>query len=336
MEDHDLFWRCKLEGYVNTEYLDAWLDNERFARFDGYQSAVVIEYTQRLKRLTTGSHSISILVRPEQNPTQNPIYLVGDKDKKYVEYPIFSIPGYDYGISFNNSRALSYQFWTDRTKHNYMWANRYESQWSWVTVTIDDDEKIARFYLNGKEITDRDGRGSKSPLKYDGRLRSYGSKHWYLGSSPTQVDQPSRFFKGDIAKFMFWDRSLDSNEVQTLHESLPKKGLKLDVDFNNNDFTKKLVHLFHLELLEDFIKIPLHTLPHRRKGKFDCIEHPDEGLINGEWAKRETTARNERKYILEMQQGKHNYKVDGYNSLNFELVSIDDYMDNVKMINVKL
>jgi hypothetical protein len=51
------------------------------------------------KRLTTQNHSVSILVRPEQNPTQNPIYLVGDKDKKYVEYPIFSIPGYDYGIS---------------------------------------------------------------------------------------------------------------------------------------------------------------------------------------------------------------------------------------------
>jgi len=87
-------------------------------------------------------------------PDKNKIFLIGDKDKKYVEYPIFSIPGYDYGINFNNSRALSFQFWTDRTNHNYMWANKYESQWTWLTVTVDDEGKVTRLYLNGDEVTE--------------------------------------------------------------------------------------------------------------------------------------------------------------------------------------
>ena len=336
MEDDDLFWRCKLEGYVDEKYLDTWLINQRFARFDGYQSAVVIENTQKLKRLTTTNHSISVLVRSEQNPSQNPIYLVGDKNKKYVEYPIFSIPGYDYGINFNNSRALSYQFWTDRTNHNYMWANQYESKWTWVTVTIDDDEKVARFYLNGKEVTNKDGKGSMSPMKYEGRLRNYGSKHWYLGATPTQPSQPSKFFKGDIAKFMFWDRTLSEEEVSNLHDKLPKEGMKVNLNFNNIDANNGVAHLFHLEWPNEDINIPISTLPYRREGKFDCIEHPDEGLVNGEWVKGETTARNERRYVLEMQQGKHNYKNDGYNSVNFELESVQDYINNVKMINVRL
>jgi hypothetical protein len=336
MEDDDLFWRCKLEGYVDKQYLDTWLINQRFARFDGYQSAVVMENTQKLKRLTTTNHSISILVRPEQNPTQNPIYLVGDKNKKYVEYPIFSIPGYDYGINFNNSRALSYQFWTDRTTHNYMWANHFESQWVWVTVTIDDEEKKVRFYLNGKEVTDKDGKGSKSPMDYEGRLRNYGSKHWYLGATPTQPGQPSNFFKGDISKFMFWDRTLSEKEVSNLHDELPKEGMKVNLNFNNIDANNGVAHLFHLEWPNEDINIPIHELPHRREGKFDCIEHPDEGLIDGEWVKGETTARNEKRYVLEMQQGKWNYKEDGYNSVKFELDSVDEYTENVKMINVKL
>lgn len=336
MEDDDLFWRCKLEGYVHTEYLDAWLDNERFARFDGYQSAVVIENSPRIKRLTTESHTISVLVRPEQNPSQNPIYLVGDKNKKYVEYPIFSIPGYDYGINFNNSRALSFQFWTDRTNHNYMWANRYESQWTWVTITVDDTGKVTRFYLNGDEVTDRDGKGSKSPMSYEGRLRNYGSKHWYLGSSPTSPGQASRFFKGDISKFYFWNRTLSRDEVKTLHEEVPKEGLKVEVDFNNVEFNNPNVHLFALKWYHEDIEIPINTLPYRREGRFQCLHHTDEGLIGNEWAKGETTARNERKYILEMQQGKSNYKKDGFNSVKYDLVSVDEYMDNVKMINVKL
>jgi hypothetical protein len=37
-----------------------------------------------------------------------------------------------------------------------------------------------------------------------------------------------------------------------------------------------------------------------------------------------------------MQQGKHNYKEDGYNSIKYDLVSVDEYMEKVNMINVKL
>jgi hypothetical protein len=336
MEDDDLFWRCKLEGYVDKQYLDTWLINQRFARFDGHKSAIVIEHMDKYKRLTTKNHSVSILVKPEQNPTYHPIYLVGDRDKKYVEYPIFSIPGYDYGISFNNSRAISHQFWTDRTTHNYMWANQFESQWVWVTITINDDEKVARFYLNGKEVTDKDGKGSKSPMEYKGRLRNYGSKHWYLGATPTQPGQPSKFFKGDISKFMFWDRTLSDDEIGGLHDDLPKDGLKVNLNFNNIDANNGVAHLFHLEWPREDINITTSILPHRREGKFDCIEHPDEGLVNGEWVKGETTARNEKRYVLEMQQGKHNYKEDGYNSVQYELESIEEYKNNVKMINVKL
>jgi hypothetical protein len=53
------------------------------------------------------------------------------------------------------------------------------------------------------------------------------------------------------------------------------------------------------------------------------------------WAKGETTARNERRYILEMQQGKYNCKNDGMNSLEYELISIEDIGNNSVMINGK-
>jgi hypothetical protein len=127
-----------------------------------------------------------------------------------------------------------------------MWANHFESQWVWVTVTIDDEEKKVRFYLNGKEVTDKDGKGSKSPMDYEGRLRNYGSKHWYLGATPTQPGQPSKFFKGDIAKFMFWDRTLSEEEVSNLHDELPKEGMKVNLNFNNIDANNGVAHLFHL------------------------------------------------------------------------------------------
>jgi hypothetical protein len=337
MEDDDLFWRCKLEGYVKTDYLEAGLINHRYAKFNGWKSAVVIEHTQKIRRLTTSSHTISILVRAEQNPTQHPIYLIGDTDRKYFEYPIFNIPGYDYGVSFNNSRALSFQFWTDKTKHNYMWAKRYEGLWSWITIVVDDDNKIVRFYLNGEEVDARFGNGSKSPMEYEGRLRPYPSKHFYLGSSPnSDPEQPSKFFKGDIAKFHIWDRVLHGDEISILHETLPKDGLRINLNFNNIEVNKTDVHLFHLDWLNEDIEIPKNVLPYRRDGKFECLPHKDEGLVNGEWVKGETTARNERRYVMEMQEGKTNYKEDGINNVQYELDNIDMISENIKMINVRL
>jgi hypothetical protein len=88
------------------------------------------------------------------------------------------------------------------------------------------------------------------------------------------------------------------------------------------------------------IQIPHTIIPHRRQGKLRCLPHKDEGLvkINGvdKWAKGETTARNERRYVLQMQQGEWDYKSDGINSLKYELVSIDEITPKAKMINVKL
>jgi hypothetical protein len=88
--------------------------------------------------------------------------------------------------------------------------------------------------------------------------------------------------------------------------------------------------------MNDDIVIPKNTLPHRRDGQFECLLHKDEGLVNGEWAKGETTARNEKRYITEMQEGKTDYKKDGINSVVYELNSIDKIGENIQIINVKL
>ena len=64
-----------------------------------------------------------------------------------------------------------------------------------------------------------------------------------------------------------------------------------------------------------------------------------EGFINGRWAKGETTARNEKRFVTEMQQGKINYKEDGLNKILdvMDIDSVDDTLyPNTKFINVKM
>jgi hypothetical protein len=76
-------------------------------------------------------------------------------------------------------------------------------------------------------------------------------------------------------------------------------------------------------------------IPFRREGNFECMPHIDEGLIDNKWAKGETTAKNERRFVTEMQKRKIDYKSDGINSMKYELISTKDLGNNVLLINCK-
>jgi len=60
------------------------------------------------------------------------------------------------------------------------------------------------------------------------------------------------------------------------------------------------------------------------------------GFVNGKWNQGETTARNEKRFVNEMQQGKINYKGDGMSNLKYELFETVMFDQNCEMLNVKL
>ena len=334
MEDDDLFWRCHLEGLTNDTYLPVELNNHKYYSFNGTNSYAKIPYQREYRGLTTRSHTISALVRCYQQLDKNKVFLIGDQDRKYVEYPILRLPGYDYGLSFNNSRAVSYTFWNTFNKHNYMWLKRYDKQWSWVTAVLDADNHLAHFYLNGTEVDSKVGLGSPSPLRFDGKLKSYGMNDFYLGLSPSQPDDSSyKYFKGDIAKIQAWNRALSPEEVFNLHTTTPQEGLTIDIDPN---LDSNNIQMFGTEIKTEDIKIPNSIIPHRVEGRMRCLPHPDEGIVDGKFVKGETTARNERRYVLEMQKGTWDYKSDGIKQLKYELVGEKQLTPWAKMLNIKL
>ena len=334
MEDDDLFWRCHMEGYTNDSYLNKEPFKQKYASFDGESSKITIPFERKYRGLTAGDHTISVLCRPLQQPEKNKIFLIGDRENKYVEYPIFRIQGYDYGLSFNNSRALSLTYWNNFNDHNYMWIKRYSNQWSWVTATFDKYNKLSHFYLNGSEIDSKAGYGSPSPHEWIGSLKNYGLTDIYLGYTPTQMQGGlNQFYKGDIAKAYAWKRCLTPKEVSDLHKTIPTGDIVLDLDFNNPESEYKSDNI---EIKETDLKVPNSIIPHRVDGKFRCLPHKDEGLVNGKWAKGDTTAANEKRYVLQMQQGKIDYKKDGIKQVEYDFINEEKLTPWAKMINIKL
>ena len=334
MEDDDLFWRCHLEGLTNVTYYGKPIKNQKYAHFNGETSKIKLPFKKEYRGLTSSSHTISILVRNQHQTEKAGIFLIGDAKTRYIEHPIFRIPGYDYGISFNNSRAISLTYWNNFNNHNYMWIKRYADQWSWVTATFDDVNKTSHFYLNGTEVDSKAGHGSPSPHKWDSKLKTYGLQDIYLGHTPSFPDKLHGFFKGDLAKVYAWNKCLSPEEVLKLNNSIPQDNLIIDLDFNNpkTEYKAKDITLS----IEDSLEVPNSIIPHRRTGRFRCLPHKDEGLVNGGWVKGETTARNEKRYVTQMQQGKINYKEDGIKQVQYEVVGEERFTPWAKMINIKL
>ncbi len=331
MEDDDLFWRCVLEGYADISYVD-YNKTKSFLRFNGNDSYIKIPTTPTLNNLTHKSHTVSVLVRAYHQQEKMPIYLIGADDKQFVEYPIFRRPGYDYGLSYNNSRAYTLMLWDMFNKPLYQWMKRYENQWSWVTYSVDTYNKQIHVYMNGIESQASSGTGTDSPASYNGGLKKYNNDY-YIGTSPSvDINNPAKFFKGDIAKLMVWDRCLSKEEILSSFNTDINEGMVLNYDFDdsNNKF------VYNCEKLEEEIKVPYTIIPHRTPGRMECLPHEDEGLVDGKWAKGQTTAKNEFRYIMGMQQGKINHKKDGMNTLKYTLVSKEEIAKNCFMVNVIL
>ena len=176
---------------------------------------------------------------------------------------------------------------------------------------------------------------------------------WYIGTTTSaRKNDINRWLKGDIGKVYVWNRNLSDEEIKDIHKNVPENKLVLHYDFNSEqqknspytavDLSGNELHgsIRNAELKKGQIKIPYTIIPHRIPGKLKCLPHKDEGLVKNKdgkevWAKGETTARNERRYVLQMQQGTWDYKSDGIKQLKYELVGIEEITPKAKLINVK-
>ena len=343
MEDDDLFWRCALNGMADQTYIKP--TNEfSVANFDGIKSYIETPQSRSIRFMCNRSHTISVLVKAHQQEEKIPIYLIGDENRRFWEYPVLRRPGYDWGLSYNNSRAFTSMLWNSEKEMQYMWMKRYENLWTWVTLKVDAYNKKIHFYLNGRETDARFGTGVTSPMEYSGDLKRYGTEGFYMGTSPSiNQNQPNKFFKGEIAEVRMYDRCMTDGEVADIPFHLEEDGLQLHYDFDS--FIDEMVEdktgngnngkLHNVTFTKEKMEIPSTVIPYRRNGKFECLPHETEGLVNGKWKKGATTARNEKRYVLEMQQGKYNWQNDGMNSLKYELLDIEDIGNNSVLINCK-
>jgi hypothetical protein len=320
-EDDDLFWRCYFEGYTTGRVIKT-IKDKKIANFNGNTSVITIPTNREISSLLHNDHTITITFNAEQQEDKVPIWLVGDSQKKFMEYPLLRKDGsWTWGLSFNNSRAVTMVLFDRNNNHHYNWAKRFEGMWTQVTLSYNCEQKMAYFFINDELISQMNGIKQNIPFPIGNDLRSHDAVRPFLIGHCSHLN--SRY-KGKISDIKIYNKFF--NNITEMESNT--NDLVLDYMFNGDNETDINYTTEDVEIVENII-------PFRREGSFYCLPHIDEGYVGGGWVKGETTARNEKRFVTEMQQGKINYKKDGINSLEYKIkgLSCDEL---VTMINVEL
>ena len=334
-EDDDLFWRCYFEGYKDSKIFKSHKEKS-VVNFNGDDSLVVIPTNEKISKCLSGNHTISILFKAEQQQEKVPIWLVGDKEKKFIEYPILrKHESWTWGLSFNNSRTVNMTIFDKNDNYHNNWAKKFENEWIWVTVSFDNKTKEMYFYVNNELVTNVNDVKENKPFMVGETLKKHDDTNpFILGFCSNQ----KTYFKGQIAEIKIFDKCYKN--LKTIFDR--EKGLVLHMDFEDGylDKTNNIIceHL-NTEITKEDIEVIDNIIPIRREGNFNCMFHEDEGFVNGEWKKGETTARNEKRFVTEMQQKKIDYKEDGLNKILevLDVVNIDETIyHNTMFINVTM
>lgn len=317
-EDDDLLWRSHYEGLTKSEFYK-YYHNVPAVYLNGNMSYLKVKTNRDISSQLTNDHTITMTFYAEQQENKYPIWLVGDPNRTFIEYPLLrKVGSNNWGLSFNNSRTVNVNYLDRNGKNYYNWAKKHEEEWTEVIVTYDSYNHKLYFYINGELIYNVNDIKESLPYHIDTDLFRHNSNgEFIIGYCP----QSNINFKGYIFDFQIYDRYFENIDDVFKTESM--------TGIHNSE-------IYNCKMTYNNIMINKTILPYRREGSFDCLPHKDEGFVNGYWVKGETTARNEKRFVTEMQKGFINYKVDGLNNLKFDLVSSEEIMDKCTMLNVKL
>ena len=325
-EDDDLFWRCDFEGFSDVKVIES-IKNKPVGVFNGTNSSLNIPINRDISSCLYRDHTISVLVYSEQQTDKVPIWLVGDQERKFIEYPILRKENaWSWGMSFNNSRAYSMLYFDRSNNPLYHWAKRFERQWSRFTVSYSSENDELYLYMNNQMVSNNGDVLRNKPIILPNKLKLLSSVgDFILG----QCTHSGTHFHGKIGEISIY------NTYYKKYDDLNDEDLIYRYDFSDTNTIKSN----NVEFINEDIEVLQTILPYRREGNFYCLPHQDEGFVNGTWAKGETTARNEKRFVTQMQQNLIDYKTDGINKIKdvTEIINIDtDLYENTKFINVKM
>jgi hypothetical protein len=336
-EDDDLLIRCvqsNLEMDVELSGDEHIKTFETF-KFDGDASYIELTKLKKSNALSD-DFTISVMVKPSD------IQL--NSNKKYDEFPIVSIPGYNIGIFYNSFRRFFCQTY-DMNKSPYsITTDILGERWVHLVMVLKNSKEVY-FYLDGKLV-------DKIIMEDD--ILNLLTDKIYIGSANGKKDNRD-FFYGNIASVEMFDIALEESEIVSIYENNLKPKMKNFGDYKSSEFLyfqllaelstnetcidlageyKAKLNNVELEKLNQSFRTFLPK-PHRRDSKFKSLKHKSNSSIGNHWVHSETR-KNQLKYYNEVRRNILDYHIDGLNTLRYDEIETKTISSNVSHIKVNL
>jgi hypothetical protein len=284
--------------------------------------------------------------------TFKPDEIIPDYDKDFDEYCVFSIPGWDTTLGYNSFNRYKFETWDIGEECHQITSDYDYPKLTKITITYKD--RILKMYQDGKLI------GKKMISR---RLLDTKQEKFLIGIASIDREDDRKSFRGFVSDFAYWNKALEINEVQGLHQNKgmsyliddnqynSSQNLKIYYDFKHTTFDKSydyeqgqvmnLVDKFSYGKVSQAIPKSLQnierkkiSIPARRKSTFKLIGHPPEGYKDGGW-KYQSTRLNQIRYYKQILDNESNLITDGLSTLKFKTMSKTED-DNYTFLSVDL
>jgi hypothetical protein len=319
-EDDDLLYRCVQNDIsLNTKEIQSSGVNTAALKFNGNDAYVVsknvIDFTKKF--------TIFVSFYPDD--------LMCDHQKINDIFTVFSIPGYDFRITYNGYRRYCLEIFDDKGNVAYINSDLKPNYKTTIVATVNPTLKMIKMFQDGEIIgTDY----------YENSLYDYKKeKNFYLGCANPYVKthEDKTYFRGLINSFAVFNKSLSSSEILEISKN---KHFGLTSNFGNYKSSENLITYYDAKFVKDYKLMDLSgntndgkingceivgytyddikvvNIPYRRDGKFELLEHEENGYVNGAW-KNITTRYNQLKFHNEVEKGYRNTKEDGLSNLQY-------------------
>jgi hypothetical protein len=335
-EDDDLFFRCKINDIVaKTNPIRNVTKNTKILKFNGIDSHITSKNTIDLRR----DFSITISFKPDDIKLNH----INTSD----EFTIFSIPGYDFAISYTSFNRYTFCTFNSELKPIYLNTEIKPNYRTNITLVHDYIKSTIKMYQDGQLVGETDVIG-----KFYKEYRN--EEKLYIGvGSPNREIIPN-WFKGSFEYFAHYDTKLSneaileivnntdnllnknfgeytySDNLKTYYESTFIRDYKLiDLSPNNN-----MGYIINCEIAEeDLVTETDMKIPHRRYSKFKSIKHDNNGFVNNRW-KDDNTRWNQLRFVNEVCENPELTKTDGLSDLQFVVHRKEKLDRNMEMITV--
>jgi hypothetical protein len=268
--------------------------------------------------------------------------------KSSDEFTVFSIPGYDFAISYTSFARYNFCAFDNTLTPHFVNSNIKPNYKTNMVLTFDLLDKSIKVYQDGIFIDETN------------QIRSFNKQYntegnFYLGVGKPDRDIIPNFFKGLIDSFAYFDVALSDAEIFEISNNNSELLTNNFGNYHSSDFLKtyydtdfikdyKLTDLslngnpgeiINCEIVD--LEIDEYTyvnIPYRRGGLFKSLKHEENGFLGNKW-KDDATRWNQLRYQNEVTNHISLLNRDGLSTLSFYEYGITKE-DKITKINVAI